>query len=287
MQLKTSQISSIYKKLLYTRNIAPITIKFTKSNTLYDRTLSDINNTYINFLPYEISESIIDAQLLFINDPMDLVFRIQEFNSVIANKVLFFHDDKILRMKREDLFLFKQQIAKYPKCSFDHRICSLIEDTIPLNYGFKAPNKSLQNRNKSIIFLGNRQNIDAIAYNHLKQSYNDIDFLSIDETPNVDIGILLSNYKICISTTSLYNNLLAAASGCFVLSSLDNIDIPYYQKVSSFDDIVEKIKIIFDNYNSNLHNDISNYIIQRYNYEIFSNSISHIVKQTCNRATIL
>jgi len=288
MQVKTSQISAIYRKLLYTNNIAPITIKFSKSNSLYDSCLNNSNDRYINFIPYSLSDSCLDAQVLFINDPIELINNEQYFNTTILNKIVFFHDDRILKMKKEDLFLFRQQLSKYTKFTFDHRVCSVINDAYPLNYGFKSPSNISQSRNKSIVFLGNEQNIDMVVHNQIKQIYSDIDFINIDKVSNTDISNTLTNYKVCISMNSIYNNLLAAANGCFIISSLeDNHEIPFYQKVSSFEEVLDKLSLTLKNYKIEDHAKISSSIVQKYDYSVFVNTISNIVKNTCNRAIIL
>lgn len=286
MQINSSQILALYRKLLYSKNIAPINIKFTKSNTLYDREIINIENQYLNFIPYSLSDSCIDSPILFINDPAELINKDQHFNSIIANKVIFFHDDKILKMKKEDLFLFKQQVSKYIKFTFDNRICSIIE-AIPISYGFKTSIKADQSRDKSIIFLGNQQNIDLVAYNHIKGIYKDADFINIENINNIDINNILANYKICISMNSIYNNLLAAANGCFVISSIGSQDIPHYSLVNSFEGIIDSISNIMQNYNREAHLQISKTITEKYNYSIFINNLNTIVKETCNRVTIL
>jgi len=288
MQVKTSQISAIYRKLLYTNNIAPINIKFTKSNSLYDSSLNNSNDRYINFIPYSLSDSSLDAQILFVNDPIDLVNNEKYFNAAILNKIVFFHDDRILKMKKEDLFLFREQLSKYTKFTFDHRVCSVINDAYPLSYGFKSPSTISRNRDKSIVFLGNDQNIDMVVYNQIKQIYYDIDFINVDKVSNTDISNALTNYKVCISINSIYNNLLAAASGCFIISSVeDSREIPFYQKIGSFEEILDKLSLILKNCKAEHHSEISNAILQKYDYSVFINAISNIVKNTCNRAIIL
>ena len=274
--------------MLYSKNIAPINIQFTTSHTLYDSTLTHLSDPYINLIPSSLEDHCIESQILFINDPIDMVHKDKYFSSIINNKVIFFHDDKILRMKKEDLFLFREQIAKYIKFTFDPKICSIITDAVPIQYGFKSNNTISKNRDKSIIFLGNEQNIDMIAYNHIKQIYNDIDFINIEKVITKDISNILNNYKVCISMSSMYNSLLAAANGCFVISSIeDNKDILYYQKVNSFEEILQKLSLILNNYNHEYHKQISDSILQKYDYSVFVKNITNIVKTTCNRAIIL
>lgn len=268
---------------MYSRRLAPLNIKFTTSHTLYDYAINSIDDDLINCLPYYFDDSCLDTSLLLINNPVDIINRESEFNNLIMNKLLFFHDDKLLQMKKEDLFLFKKQIQKYSKFTFDDKVSQIIDDVIPIKYGFKVSDYSMNtNRKKSVIFLGNKQNIDAMAYNHIKKSYEDADFYTSDIISKMDPGIMLSNYKICISMNSLYNNLLAASAGCYVISSINCNDIPFYTKVTNFSEVLSGIQKLLSNYDTSHHKHISEEISKKYDYTTYSNSIKKIIYNECN-----
>ena len=283
MQLKSHQISCLHRKLLHARDVAPINVQYTSSNTLYDYTLNLIDNLTINFSPYSVQTNFFDPSILFINDPVDIINKEIELNNLLIDKIIFFHNDKLLQMKKEDLFLFKRQIAKYTKFTFDNKICNFLEDAKPISYGFKPVPNIKNNREKSVVFLGNKQNIDAIAYNNIKNRYPDADFFTLDTIPQHNLINTLSSYKICISMHSLYNSLLAASCGCFVVSAMHCDNIPLYSKVSSFDEVLNKIQYILANYNDAHHQVIANKIFEQYDYEIYTKTIQQIVANSCNK----
>lgn len=281
MSINNNQIKSIYRRLLYKKNIAPINVFTTTSNSLYDDALYGLNDQYITFLPSSFGDSVINSSIIFINDPGSFVSQSNEFNK-FTNKVLFFHDDKISKMKKEDLFLFNNEIEKYECYTFDKKVSTINRNIIPIEYGFKSPPKIT--KNKSIILLGNRQNIDIIMHNQIKQVYGDAELINTQELSGKDLSGILSQYRICITMNSKYNSLLAASSGCFVISNInmEEANIPYGLYANDFDTIMQNIGDMLST-SMSLHEEISDRIIKEYDYSTFSARISKIVQNTCNR----
>lgn len=281
MSINNNQIKSIYRRLLYKKNIAPINVFTTTSNSLYDDALYGLNDQYITFLPSSFGNSVINSSIIFINDPGSFVSQSNEFNK-FTNKVLFFHDDKISKMKKEDLFLFNNEITKYECYTFDKKVSTINRNIIPIEYGFKSPSK--MTKNKSIILLGNQQNIDIIMHNQIKQVYGDADLINTQELSGKDLSGILGQYRICITMNSKYNSLLAASSGCFVISNIniEEANIPYGLYANDFDTIMQNIAGLLST-SMSLHEEISNRIIKEYDYSTFSARISKIVQNTCNR----
>jgi|LakMenEpi03Aug12_release.lakeMendotaPanAssembly.Ray.scaffolds.fasta_scaffold586379_2 hypothetical protein len=283
MSINNNQITNIYRRLLYKKNIAPINVLTSSANSLYDDALYNLNDQYITFLSQDIDASILNASIVFVNDPTSFVSQPDQFNK-FTNKVLFFHDDKILKMKKEDLFLFNNEITKYECYTFDKKISAINSNIIPIEYGFEPKTKINNSKSKSIILLGNQQNIDIIMHNQIKQIYGDVDLINTKELLGKDLSGILSQYRICITMNSKYNSLLAASNGCFVISNIDTeeANIPYGVHASDFDTIIHSIDDLLSK-NISLHEEISENIVKQYNYSIFATTISKIVQNTCNR----
>lgn len=280
MLLKTNQITSAYRRLLYKKNIAPINIITTTANSLYDDTLYGLSDRFITFIPQTLSDSVVDGSIMFINDVSAFLSHYNEFNN-LTNKVLFFHDDKIMQMKKEDLFLFNNQISQYESYTFNNNICKITSNIIPIEYGFKAPT-NLPNKRKSIILLGNEQNIDIIMHNQLRQVYQDVELINTKELIGKDSSSVLSQYKICITMNSRYNTLLAASNGCFVISNTEESTIPYYVQANDFEAIMNNVDNLLSK-DVSIHKEICDSITHQYSYSKFTTTIATIVQNTCNK----
>lgn len=280
MSLKTNQITSAYRRLLYKKNIAPINVITTTANCLYDDTLYGLSDKFITFIPQTLSGSAVDSSIMFINDPSAFVSRYSEFDT-LTNKVLFFHDDRIIKMKKEDLFLFNNQITQYESYTFNKNVCQINNNIIPIEYGFKAPT-NLSNKRKSIILLGNEQNIDIIMHNQIRQVYQDTELINAKELLGKDSSSILSQYKICITMNSRYNTLLAASNGCFVVSNIEESTIPYYIQANDFETIMNNIDNLLSK-DASIHKEICDSITNQYSYSKFATTITTIVQNTCNK----
>lgn len=278
------QISNLYKRLLYLQNNIPINVIYTKSNNLYYKYLPNLEDSHINFISDNSLDNSIDNQLLFINNPINFV---QQDNTKIDKfipKVMFFHDDQILSMKKEDLYIFNEQTTKYEKYSFDEKVCDAIPNVNYIQYGFKMPQSILKERKKSILFIPSDHNLDNVIFTQIKNAYPDADVIPDNI---VDINSLFLNYKVCVCTNSFYNSLLAAAHGCIIVSPRNIIDIPHHYQATNLNQMMSSIKNVLDNYDPIIHQQVSSAVTSRYDYDKFSNTIKHIILNTCKKVVII
>lgn len=280
------QITNIYRKLLYKNKLAPINIGYTSSKSWYDNCLKNFTDPAINFVTFP--NTIAKEHLIFINDP--LIFTTQHIEKKYhLGCVLFFHDQSLLSLKKEDMYLLNEKITQYKRYTFSPLISNVISNTELISYGFKKINNEsqLMNRSKSIVIIGEHRNIDQIIFKEIKQLYTDTDFLVVN--PNniqIDINQLLSQYKVCINMSSSYNTLLGAANGCITLSQQQEQHIPHHYVVNNIKDIDNALKHTFGLYNPSQH--LSNYhsIISNYDYDTFHTKIKNIIDTTINMANI-
>jgi hypothetical protein len=273
----SNQIINIHQKFLCLNEFIPINIGFTYSNTLFDNTIKYLLDNTINFIEY--NKNIISYQCIIINNPIDFSTKDPD-NSV--NKILFFHDETILRMKKEDQYLLQEKLAKYKKYSFNKNICSLFSNIQYINYGFQ--NNSSYDKDKDVLLIGgNNQNIESLIFNQIKNKFpnsRNINLKEIHET-NIDLKTVIEQYKICLCTNSRYSRLLAASCGCFVISFEEDNEIPYHLHLNSLESIIDNISNIITNYENMKHQQtiISEKICSKYNYAQFNSQLKNIIKE--------
>lgn len=282
MQLKSRQISLLYRRLLYRNRLAPITVKFTKTNTFYDNILLNLSNEYLNILPYyDNTENILETHILLINDPIDFMQQQAKFKDLRIPKVLFFHDNRVAFMKKEDRYLFSKQIENIESYTFDPLLCDIIPNINLIKYGVPTNNNNNIEKNKSIIFIGNRENMDSVIYSNIKNTYKDAEFLSSEQICDINHNILM-NYKICISMNSMFNNILASANQCCVISSLPSNNLNNYYCISNIEEMLNSIEYILNNYEQ-LNNINNSSIDSNYDYSIFTNKLTSIINTSTDR----
>lgn len=281
MLTKTSQISRIYQKLLYYKNLYPINIGYTYSNTLFDNTIKYACTDNSRFIEYD-ANSIMPYNLVCINNPIE--FSSKDNEDSTENRILFFHDPSILTMKKEDLYLFNEKTDKHKKYSFNKDVSDIFSNVNYISYGFPFKVKNNIPRTKNILLLGNGQNIESIMNHEIKNKFSETDLISIKNihNTNIDISSILEDYKICICMNSEYNKLLSAANGCFVISFDNDNIIPHYTKASNLDDIINRCSYILTNYSSmqQHHLEIAKTICNKYEYTNFTKTLSSIIENS-------
>lgn len=274
---KSNQIINIHQKLLCINEQIPINVGFTYSDTLFDNTIKHLLDNTINFIEHD--NDMVSCQSIMINNPVQ--FSIQEINTNI-NKVLFFHDETILHMKKEDKYLFHEKTLKYKKYSFYKNISLLFPDVEYINYGFQI--NSNNNRDKDVLLIGaNNENMESVIFDQIKSRFPNSKIMSLKEihNTNIDIKSIIEQYKICICMNSKYNRLLAASCGCFVISFEEDQEIPYYSQLNNLEAIMDNIALKIIDYENikHLHSIISEKICSKYNCEIFESKIKNIIKE--------
>lgn len=277
--MKNNQISNIYRKILYKNSLAPVNIGFTSSNSWYDATLTSIPNALLTFIPinYDIN-NIINYNLYLINNPINFSLNIQSNQlSNHINKILFFHEESVAHIKKEDLFLLNENLKNYTKYIFSDKLSNSVLGAKYISYGFpQMDDHNFSLREKSILFVGDDSNINQIIFNSLKQVYKDMDFIKNGDNA-IDIENRLLKYRICINLDHSYNTLLAASKGCITISSDNNKEIPHHYSISNTKDIFGTIESINKNYTQSFHIDNYKFMTSKYSYDTYIDNIKKII----------
>lgn len=280
MQINNRQIACIRRRALYRNALAPLNIAYTKLGNGYDFSLESIQNPLLNFIAYPNS-TIIDSHLYFINDPLSFSQEPSGFSFYVP-KILFFHDDALLSMKKEDLYLLNQKIHRYKKYTFIPKIKNIIPDINIIRYGFnRVDHSALLRKNKNILFISEEKNIDKIIFSQIKQHHPDADILSL-RSNNTNIDNILLNYKVCINLNSNYNTLLSASKGCITISSSQEPDIPHHYMIKETKEILQCLNHIQNNFDSNIHIINHDTITTKYEYSSFISIIQNIIEEQLN-----
>jgi hypothetical protein len=279
------QIHNIFHNIL-TKQKYPKNILYTYTESLFDKAMEDIPDTImINnqvFLNIPLSYG-----LCIINDPLDFAQNIGAYNNLFANKVLFFHDGPPPSLKKEDLFLLKTSLQKFPSFSFSLNHEQWMNQSIQsLNYGIKNIDIDI-NKEKDIVILSTKNHKQTkLIYDNLKQAYPNTDLLTINSNQSYeDIIKIISKYKICIDLGSYYNVLCGVSVGCYGITTKKSYQDDYIYQISDYQQLIGIVKDILSS-PINI-NDMRKYIEDKYCYESFIQKISNIITNYSAKAVLL
>jgi hypothetical protein len=288
--INQTQSYLIYKKILFDRKDLCASIKLTDHPSLFNLCLTtnkELNNFYFNINTYNINSiNVLPADLLIVNNPIDFSHNTNDYKE-FCNKIIFFHESIIQNLKKEDKYILGSRLGKYKKYTFVDQ-SSGIEGISRINYGFRSQlSNTTRNKNLLIIQDGN-QSINSSVFEELKKIIPETDMLDPSVlTSQEALFKKLSMYKVCLSPHSVYNSLLAASCGCFVVSLTKIEDIPYHSKIQNLEELIFTIKDLRDKHNNTYEQIISNEITTKYPYEKFIDSMKNIFTSTIKEPVLL
>ena len=209
------------------------------------------------------------------------------------NNIVIFHTVLPQIFKKEDKILLKDSLNNTNKIMMSREISDAwkIEDdrTYLCNYGIpKIPiNKNKERKSIIVLNLNNNHRVDLL-YNHIQSAFPDSYMLKdVSSYDILGVSDIISDYKICIDTEFLINCLFAISRGCFTISTLAELKESRHSLV--LNDYSKIINIIQDSIkyydNSNII-DESEYIFDKYSFNLFSEKILSIVDKTKMEAFI-
>lgn len=280
------QISNIFHNILAKQNYNK-NILYTYTDTLFDKSMENIPNTiminnqvFLNVpLPYA---------LCIINDPLDFAQNMHVYSNLFANKILFFHDGPPPSLKKEDLFLLKASLQKFPSFYFGLDPEAWMNSNISaLKYGIKNIDIDI-NKEKDIVILSTKNNKQTtLIYDNLKSSYPKTDLLTIDNSQSYDDIIKnISQYKICIDLGSYYNVLCGVSVGCYGITSKKSYQDDYIYHISDYQQLTNIINEILSISTTNV-NMMKQYITNKYCYDSFIKNINAIITNYSEKAVLL
>jgi hypothetical protein len=279
------QIHNIFHNILAKQKY-PKNILYTYTETLFDKAMEDIpdaiminNQVFLNIA--------LSYGLCIINDPLDFAQNIGAYNNLFANKVLFFHDGPQPSLKKEDLFLLKASLQKFPSFYFGLNHEQWMNSNIQsLRYGIKNINIDI-NKEKDILILSTKNHKQTkLIYDNLKQTYPNTDLLTIDNNKSYeDMMKIISKYKVCIDLASYYNVLCGVSVGCYGITTKKSYKDDYIYQISDYQQLMGIVNEVLS---SPIDIDgMRKYIKDKYSYESFIENISNIITNYSAKAVLL
>lgn len=205
-----------------------------------------------------------------------------------ANSIIFEHNHKNPKLKREDIYILNNKLRNVKKVFFDHKKISewnqqnsiLIPYGIPLNVFSNT--KDFDER-KDIVVYCDKKNIMGKQLTAYLQDQFSIDLidenrygsLSLEETAEE-----LNNFKVLINLTSdQVTSLAATACGTNVLD-LNQTESPGIINHDSIELIIKTLKEKTQPLDMNKVND---YLTKNHNFETFKKQLEHIIYQTSKK----
>lgn len=264
-----------------------LNVLYTHSGNLFDKIIQNIpNTTFINnqvFLNAPISYG-----LCIINNPLDFAQNLDAYNQLYANKILLFHDDPLMSLKKEDLFLLRSSLSKFSSIGFSSNAHLWSNENIKqIDYGIK-PYEEIIVKEKDIILLVNADNKQTqLLYDNLKQIYKNTDLLEIKQNTSYEDSMkIISQYKICIDLSSYYNILCGVSVGCYGITSRRTRTDKYVYQISDYQDLVGIIKNILSEPHADIQN-MKEYVLDKYKYNDFIDTLQNEIINNSMRPIVL
>lgn len=192
-------------------------------------------------------------------------------------ELLLFHSSPPPSFKKEDIQLVHQNTMHTHSIFFGEQLASSWKRinskyTHIIEYGL--PDLSITtDRTKNIILFNfdNNQNVNML-HQYINKNIGNCDMLQ-DIPGNVsinDIGELLSQYNICIDTSSFINVLLAASFGCCCITPLEWENNSLITSISDYNNIVPIIdQLLKSNLSEDVRQNKAKELKSKYSYNLF------------------
>lgn len=238
----------------------------------------------------------LDGQFFYLNRSENYYYDMAIYhnvnNSTLQQKIkndhlkslLFIHSPPNPTLKKEDIFIFKENISSINKIIFDQTVANRWgfsdDDGYIMRYGI--PKIELpKEKHISVVVLNfdNNPQIDNL-YQHIQSQIQDCMIIKNVNNTNYwdNIANVIANTKIVIDITQKFNVLFALGCGCQTISTFNDIDSEFNHTINDFNSIVSMI-------NDLLKKDINNYeevqqnILNKYPYDQFINILNNITSQ--------
>lgn len=211
--------------------------------------------------------------------------------------VLFFHSNAPQKIKKEDIYILKNTLAKTRKifCSADIANSwnyGVFRDADVVPYGVPLAKIYKPEKSKDILLINNTNNNQITnLHSKLSNKYKKCDVVSsltMNSQQNIDI---LSNYKIVLDIDNTINILCAISSGARVIgSSAMNLsdDFKHFYKMPNYNHIETVIdNIISDEVTEEEVQHNHSILNSNYNYDKFCNEILSILGGAKREAFII
>lgn len=252
--LNNNNILSLYSKNLFNLVLS----KNAGYNICYQDNQPFIGAVHDN--PLSLSQNI---QNIYINYNVDLA--------------VFIHNTAPEALKKEDKYILSNKLKNVYKICFCEQVqnsWSFKENTHLVRYGIDIIKNKTKSKDIILFNLTKNPNIQTLSL-YIKQANYNCDIITNVEDYEIAID-QISDYKIAICLENIYDALVSAACGCYVVSNQLNDNnfksITYIDNLNSLIDIIKKIDIK----KQQDIEDTKNYIAENYNLENFYANINDI-----------
>lgn len=201
--------------------------------------------------------------------------------------LLLFHSPPPQTFKKEDIQLVYENTINTHCVFFGQYIAGTwkrvgAKNTHIIEYGIPQLTVTAT-RDKPVILLNleNNPNI-TLLHQHLNKHLGNCDMLQ-DIPGNVslqDIADLLSQYQICIDTSSIINSLIAASCGCQCITPIPLEINPLLVSISDYNEIINIVKnLLSANISEDARQNNAETLRTKYNYQIFQDKLLKIMQE--------
>lgn len=201
--------------------------------------------------------------------------------------LLLFHSPPPPTFKKEDIQLVYENTTKTQCVFFGQYLANTwkrigAKNTHIIEYGIPQL-KATANRDKPVVLLNleNNPNV-SLLHQHINKHFGHCDMLQ-DIPGNVslqDIGDLLSQYQICIDTSSIINSLLAASYGCQCITPISLETNPLLVSISDYNEIINIIKnLLSSNMSEDARQNNAEALRIKYDYQTFQDKLLKIMHE--------
>lgn len=199
--------------------------------------------------------------------------------------LLLFHSPPPSTFKKEDIQLVQQNTQNTQSIFFGQYLANTWKrnasaNTHIIEYGI--PKLEIgNNRNKPVLLLNLEDNPNVtLLHQYINKHFGGCDMLQ-DIPGNVsisDIANLISQYKVCIDTSSIINALIIAGCGCHCITAISWENNPLLVAISDYNDIINVIKnLLSSDMSEDARQHHAKALSDKYNYSIFQDQILRIM----------
>lgn len=275
------QIHNIFHQI--ESNNAKLIVNYAKSNSLYDLSLSNLDN-YIFIDHKTIIENSITYGLTLISNLMLLANNAQTLKNMYSNKIIFMHDNVVTKLKKEDQYILLNSVKNYDIYSFLPDQYSSYNIKY-LKYGFtNSAMRNSQDRPIDVLLLYNTEKKQTeTLFQIIKQIIPKTDIACVKNITSNDMAIdLFNNTKVCIDLSSYYNLLMSVSCGCIGICPNQSYDPDFIFSTDSINSIINISPNIVKLHNDNYIQQTQKYISEHFSYTNYVDNISSIFNTHIN-----
>jgi hypothetical protein len=207
----------------------------------------------------------------------------QKIRNEQLKSLLMIHTAPNPTIKKEDVFIFKQNISNINKIIF--------EDSVAKRWGFSSDDGHVMNYGIPKIELPKEKNIPVLIlnfdnnpqidnlYKHIQAHIPNCAIIKNTNNQNYwdDIISIISDSRIVIDITQKFNILFALGCGCQTISTFNEINSEFNHSINDFNQIIPMINDIINKPTN--YSEISESTISKYPYAKFIDTLNTITSQ--------